>query len=789
VAERSADPPAPTPGHRLDASPASGPVGLPTALTPLVGRERLLTALGVLLRREDVRLVTLSGPGGVGKTRVALAAAHRLLPNFPDGITFVELAAVSDSRLVLAAIGRALGLRESGGRDIEAVLTGALRGRRLLLVLDNFEHLLPAAPSVTGLLASCPGVKALVTSRIVLRLTGEWDQPVPSLALPDPECRTAADGLAAASVELFVARAQAADPVFTLDEITLATVVAICRQLDGLPLALELAAARLRHLPLGALLTHLDPRLPLLTGGPRDLPARLQTIHAAITWSFDLLGPTEQALFRQLCVFVGGFTVEAAARVAGAGDDLAVLEGTAALVDHSLIRRASDAADSRYSMLEVIREFGLAHLTASGEDDAIRQRHATWCSDLVDEAWPAFARRTGQEPWLDRITSEHDNIRAALDWLQASNRIAQLAHLAGRLFWFWFVRGHLSEGRDRLDRVRHSAGFEQAEPEDRALVRLGAGLLAHFQGDETESAQLVEEAWRLSRSAGFTFGEAAAPLTLGIIAEDRGRYDEAIPCYEEALAACRRIGDPVNEALARYHLGVAAWGQGDLDEAVGRIEEALTIQRATGDQWGIANSLGYLGLLLVITGQHERAAAALRESLNLRRLLGTPVDLANSLAAFAVLAVATDEPAIAARLLGAEQMLREEVSAERKLPERAAFEEADVRATQLLGEDGFAALVAEGRALRRDAAIALALGFTPDAQPAPQPVAGRHERLTEREREVLALLTLGKTNPAIAAELFVGLGTVRTHVSNILGKLGARTRTEAADIARRRGLV
>jgi predicted ATPase/DNA-binding CsgD family transcriptional regulator len=763
---------------------------IPSPLTPLVGRERILASIGALLGRESVRLVTLTGPGGVGKTRIAIAAAHRFGERFDDGAVVVSLAPVRSPEFVLPAVAQVLGLRETDSRPVNEAIAAALADRELLLVLDNLEHVLSAAPTIAALLSHCPRLKVLATSRAILRVSGEWDLPVPPMQLPDP-ARGATDDLERIeSVALFVDRARAANPRFNLDAASLEVVCDICRRLDGLPLAIELAAARLRHLPLDVVRQRLNQRLLLLTGGPRDQPARLQTVRDAIAWSYDLLPEGEQFLFKQLSVFQGGFSLEAAEHVAGVEQlTETVLDTVASLVDKSLLVREDTAYEPRYSMLETIREFGISRLNPE-EIVVARRRHAEWCRVLIDGAWPAFSQRAGQEPWLQRIAAEHDNLRSALDWQLTSGSTGDAVHLAGGLFWFWFVRGHLSEGRAWLEQVLGAASDGHVAPIDRARALLGAAVLAHFHGDDTASAPLAEEARMLSREIGFAFGEVSATLTLGLVEEDRGAYERAIPFYEQALVVCRRSGDQVNEALALHHLGVAAWGNNRTQEAQRHFTDAIAILRSCQDQWGLGNALGYLGLVLAATGAYSQATDPLRESLALRQALGTSVDLANGLAAMATLASLTDEPATAARLFGAERALRQRLGARRKLPEQGAFEQAESRAETMLGGDRFADLVAEGQALGTEQALDLALNFHPIARSATfAPEGGRHARLTDREREVLLLLVQGKTNPEIADALYVGRGTVRTHVSNILGKLGARTRTEAAEIARRQGLL
>ena len=401
------------------------PSTLPAPVTLLVGREDELAEVVALLVRPEVRLVTLTGPGGVGKTRLALAVAAEVEPDFPDGAVYVDLIPVAEPGALGAAIARTLGLRESEDEDLDEALRRLLRERELLVLLDNFEQVLTAAPVLSNLLAACPGLTLLVTSRTVLRLSGEHAYPVPPLALPAPRGRThslsAADAAAAPAVSLFVARAAAAKPGFALDDTNAALVVEICHRLDGLPLAVELAAARIGALPPAALLRRLERRLPLLAGGPRNLPGRQQTMRDAIAWSYDLLSPTEQALFRRLAIFAGGCTLEAAESVAapaprgvegGSADvGIDVMNGVIALVQQSLLQQREDQnGEPRYLMLETIREYGLEQLAANGEEVDTRRAHARFFLSIAER--PA----DGSEPVEDRLEADHDNLRAALAW-------------------------------------------------------------------------------------------------------------------------------------------------------------------------------------------------------------------------------------------------------------------------------------------------------------------------------------------------------------------------------------
>ncbi len=453
---------------------------LPVPLTPLFGRHAERTALDALMRNGGDRLVTLTGPGGVGKTRLALAVAEQLGDAFPDGRVFVDLAPLRDPALLVPQIAAALGVRETANRALAGAVHDFLRERRVLLVLDNFEHLLPGAPVVADLLAAAPRVNALVTSRAPLRVRGEREFPVPTLRLPAETGAHDLDRLAAAeAVAFLVDRAQAVQPEFALTVDNAAAVIGICRSLDGLPLALELAAARAKILPPQTLLARLGARLPLLTGGARDAPERQRTLRRAIAWSDDLLDPQARQLFHRLGVFVGGWTLEAAEAVTNVAGSLDVLEGVAALADLSLIRLDEGGPEPRYGMLETIREFAQERLAASGEDAAVRRAHAAYFLGLAEAGKPNL-NGAGQRAWLRRLEAEQPNFRAALEVLAASADHEAHQRLAANLGHFWWMRAHLAEGRAHLERALARSA---APTPRRAEALLGIGRIVTSQGD------------------------------------------------------------------------------------------------------------------------------------------------------------------------------------------------------------------------------------------------------------------------------------------------------------------
>jgi len=611
------------------------PTNLPATLTPLLGRTHELAAIGALLHNTNVRLVTITGPGGVGKTRLGLAIATENLYVYRNGVYFVPLANLRDAALVLPAIARTLGAPEHAGQPLDETVRAFMRQKRLLLVLDNFEHVLAAAPLVEDLLAACPHLMVLTTSRAALQLRGEYRFPVAPLALPQADVSTDVMALSQSpAVALFAQRAQAVRPSFRLTPENGAVVAAICARLDGLPLAIELAAARTPLLAPWELLARLDPRLPLLRSGVSDLPARQRTMRDAITWSYDLLNPAERRLFRSLAVFVGGTTLAAAEAVCHVADDTptCVLDGVQSLVDKSLVQIEEYGDGARLVMLETIREYGWEALIASGEDERMHGAHAAYFLALAEEAEPRF---TGAEQaaTMARLGVEHANLRAALQWMRESGAVEQGLRLAGALWRYWLTQGYLSEGRTWLE-----AFLARAEEDDRAAMAAAwakalyaAGVLMTEQGDYARATTLMSEGLPAVRALGQDRYAAALANVLGNITRYQGMYDRAMAWYTESRTLFERLGNAHGVAIALNNMGTVARAQGEYARALALLGESLAAKRVLGDKRGISVALINVGDVARDQGNYARAATCFEESAALYRELGDKPGLAYAL--------------------------------------------------------------------------------------------------------------------------------------------------------------
>ena len=725
---------------------------LPTPTAPLIGRDEEIASVCALFRRDDVRLVTLTGAGGVGKTRLGLQVATDLLDQFSDGVFFVSLAPTSDPTLVLSTIAQALRLRDTGRRPIKETLETYLTDKQVLLLLDNFEQVLPAAPIVSELLSSCSRLKIMVTSRAVLNLTGEREFLVYPLPYPDPNHSLPLQGLSRyAAVALFVQRAVGVQSEFALTEESAPAVAEICRRVDGLPLAIELAAARVRLLPPHVILTRMERPLPLLTGGARDLPERQRTLRDTMAWSYDLLDKAEQQLFRRLAVFEAGWTLEAAEAVCGADSDpgASVLDSLASLVTQSLVQQHESApGERRFTMLHTIREYALEHLDASGEAETIRGRHASYFLAVAETAGPELWGHR-QLSSLARLERDHDNVRVALGWLIQRGEATLALRLAGAMGRFWEMRGRLNEGRQQLARAL-ALPCEPTIERSRALN--AAAALAIVQGDTGLSLSLAKESLKLSSSLGDARERAGALTMLGIaayyrtehesatellqsglatmreledlsgmalaltflgnVAHVQGANAEARRYHDEGLALRRRVGDRRGIALSLHALATVARAQGRLDEATALLHESLALCRAVDEPMGLAMALSTLGNLALEGGDHGRAAQLQRASLELRRVLADRRGIAWCLVGLAGVALAQEQPRRAARWLGSAQSLRESAGAPLARISRDLSDGAATEARAQLGDAAFDEAWEEGQAMTLEDAVKHALDAT-----------------------------------------------------------------------------
>jgi predicted ATPase/DNA-binding CsgD family transcriptional regulator len=794
---------------------------LPAPRTPLIGREDEAAAVRRLLLESEGRLVTLVGTGGCGKTRLALWLAADLVDAFPDGVWLVELAPLSDPALVPQAVAAATGVWERPARSIEDGLVETLAGRQLLLVLDNCEHLVAAAAALAEtLLSACPGLRLLATSREPLRIAGERAWRVPSLRAPDPAAAlTPAALLAFPAARLFVERAAAVDPGFALGESGARAVAEICARLDGIALAIELAAARTGLLSPEQIVDRLGDRFRLLSQGSRTAPRRQQTLSATLDWSHELLAADERVLFRRLAVFAGGWDLEACEAVC-AGDGLPaarVMDVLGDLVAKSLVQVEATGRTPRYRLLETIRQYGLERLEAAGEEAEVRRRQAGHFLTLAERAAPHL-RRAEAAVWLDRLDADHDNLRAALAWgEQAVDAAGLLPRLAGALWMFWWQRGHFVEGRRWLE----SALRRPAAPAARIEALFGAASLAGYQDDIARARTLWEELLTLGRATEDEATVAWALGRLGYVAHIAGDYERAAPLCAASVALSRRLGDGESLALALMSTGHLAYARadfagaaaayeegltldraagtayrlqywlamlgsvaaerGDLDRAAALGAEALALTRQRGDLWGNEQALRSLLRVARRRGDHEQALALIREHLAILNELGSRGRMADCLEHLAWVARVRGQPARAAGLLGAAGALRDALGmpVPLRLRSEQASEVAAVRAA--IGGPAFAAAWAAGRAADPQVVVAGALGDA--APPASAGTAARRppaDPLTRRERQVAALVARGLTNREIARELVITEGTVGVHVEHILAKLELRSRTQVA---------
>jgi predicted ATPase/DNA-binding CsgD family transcriptional regulator len=844
-----------------------------------VDREEEVAAVCARLTSPDVRLLTLTGPGGTGKTRLALQAAADLRPAFAGGVTFAALGPVVDAAAVPSAVAAALGLEQAVGGDPARALPDLLagwggrdgppqdagQGPRLLLVLDNFEQVQDAAPFVADLLAAAPETRFLVTSRSPLHLAAEHEYPVPPLPLPDP---TGPHELAAldriGAVRLFVQRAQAARPDFHLTAENAPAVAEICRLLDGLPLAIELAAARIKLLPPQALVDRLRPprsatappgpgRLGLLTGGARDLPERQQTLRRTLDWSHDLLASPEQRLFARLGVFAGGCSLEAATEVCASPGALPAepLDLLASLVDKSLLRQEEPAPGAvRFHMLETVQEYAAERLEQSGEGPAVRRAHAAHYRALAEQAEPEL-RGPQQDLWLLRLSAEDENLRAALRAALAERDATTALRLGGALWWYWYLRGLQREGRGWLRAALDlggggphsgptappappappaagvdlewlrtalggpSAGGARAFGAARAKALNGAAVLAYQEGQYDDARPLAEEALALWEVLGDGRNAAAALTILGNVARDLGDAAGARAHSEASLALRRTAADRWGEALELNNLGLVALQEGDLPLAERLFAESLAIKEAIGDHGGVAFSLASLGALALLRADLPLARQSLSRGLAILQQTPARASLPLLLGAFALLAAAQHRHPQALRLAGAAAAAHDLVGVSAPPFWQSLLERSLAPARQVLGPRAPAAFAA-GQAMPLEDAARYAVeavgdtppaeddlsaappppGAPPEAGVAPAGAAGPPEGrkrlpggLTEREGEVLRLVTAGKTNRQIAADLFLSEKTVARHMNNIFDKLGVSSRAAATAFALREGIA
>jgi predicted ATPase/DNA-binding CsgD family transcriptional regulator len=780
----------PAEAERAPRSLERPPHNLPSELSSFVGREKELTEVRRLFLSN--RLLTLTGPGGCGKTRLALAAASELVERFEDGVWMVELASLAEPSLVPQSVASTLGVRERPGSVLTEALSNYLRTRKLLMILDNCEHLIDACAELAeAWLHSCPGLCVLATSREALGITGEVAWPVPSLSLPDLRRLPNNDSLPRyESARLFVERAASVKPNFKLTERNASAVAQVCYRLDGIPLAIELAAARTKVLSVEEIASRLADSFMLLAAGSRTAMPRQRTLHATMDWSHELLGQKERVLFRRLSVFAGGFTLEAAESIC-AGEDLEreeVLELLSQLVDKSLVVAQERDGAARYRLLETIRQYGRESLEEVGETAHVREQHAEYYLAVAEQAEPEL-KGDRQISWLERLETEHDNLRVVMAWLLGRGESEMAARLGWALWLFWGIRTHLAEGRRSMERALSARGSVAMTASTRAKALFVAGMMANYQGDHISAEPLVHESLRLFKELGDKVGTAYALSNTGYVALGQGRYEQAIAVIEEAADLFLEEGEKWGAAIELGFLAVAWRNQGDHERAKRLAERGLAISREIGERQATTSALYTLAILAQTEGEDERARNLFEEGLMLSAELGNEADVAHCLEGLASIYGAEGKIVRAARLWGVEEALLEKLedAVYTYVPDRTLHRSQVATARSQLDKGTWTAAWAEGRAMSLEQAVEYALEQEQAAEPAvPQPyLAG----LSTREAEVLRLVATGMTNAEVAEKLFLSSRTVDWHLGSIYRKLGLHSRAEATRVAAQHGLL
>jgi predicted ATPase/DNA-binding CsgD family transcriptional regulator len=777
----------------------------PLYLTPFIGRGAELDEVARLLADPARRLVTLVGPGGIGKTRLAVKVATQLLPGYGDGVWLVDLAPLCDAELVPQTAASALGVRGVVDRPVLEALVAHLETKDLLLVLDNCEHVLDACSQfASSMLATCPNLHILATSREPLHISGEVTWQVSPLSCPETDPLPALEQLLTyEAVRLFVDRAQSALPGFTLTPRNAAAIAQICCRLDGLPLAIELAAARVKMLSVAQIADRLDDRFGLLIGSDRTLPARQQTLQAALDWSYDLLSLAEQRLFGRLAVFAGGFHLDAAEAVCS-GDGLTeseILDLLGQLEAKSLMIAERQAEQGRrYYLLETVRAFALDRLQASGEEGPVRDRHLAYYLAFVEQAGPLGLWGTVDTASLKRVEAEQDNWRAALQWSITAGRAEEGLRLAAALTWFWYVRGDLHEGRRWLQQTLAAA--KGASPSVQAEAFERAGALAVSQGDYKQGSALLKRGLVLARKQELPSLTAWGLQELGLIALYGGDYACAERFFEDSLSLFWEARHHEGVATLLLHQGIAAYYEGRQARAAMFLDASLAMLRELGDAIAVSRALYSLSMLALHQGDLNQSRELLEEGLRIAQERGARIEIAACLEGLAGLACAEKRPERAARLFGAAEALRQATGSDLPPGIRGDRDRHVAAARAGLDEKACAAAWAAGRALSPEQAVAYALTEAAgphvlDVEAAPtgrqltplQAAKRQYGGLTARERQVAALVAQGLTNAAIAAELVITVRTVEAHITHILGKLEFSSRTQIATWAVAKGLA